>query len=431
MPLFAAVLFFFCACASRSVSSEGNADRDVWIIPADFSGVVHAGRTNTPEEYAYLNYLGASWVLQTFYWHDLEPAQGEWNFQDYDTFVDNLKGAGLKIFGTLAYDNRWIHADGKMRNYIPPEHLPDYLEYVRKTVDHFRGRVDAWCVWNEPNAFFWTGSDKEFFELARQAIDAARKTDSEVLLLGGAFNRGVFGLPKKFIRGFFESGAMEQADAVAFHPYELNPVRSARLYDKFRAIVDDYGFGDKIWITELGYPTEGLYPTKVSEEKLPSYVIKTYALFAAGCVPKLFWYQLFDPHERRNGDSEDYFGLVRSTRDYTSKGAEAFRLCAVYLSGARMNTQGLRREGLPNSLRSFYFEGGREESARVLILWNEGPSSKQVRVLLPGTDHTRHDPVSGSASAIAAQTLVKVDSMPVFITWQGGVEKPFIQIEAH
>jgi len=427
MPFFAAVLFFFCACASHSAFPERNLDKDARNIPVDFTGVVHAGRTNTPEEYAYLDYLGASWVLQTFYWNDLEPAQGEWNFQDYDVFVDNLKDAGLKIFGTLAYDNRWIHADGKTHHYIPPEHLPDYLEYVRKTVDHFRGRVDAWCIWNEPNASFWTGPDKEFFELARQAVDAARNTDSEVLLLGGAFNRGFFGLNEKFIRGFFESGAMEQADAVAFHPYELNPVRSARLYEQFRTIVDDYGFGDKIWITELGYPTGGWYPTRISEKKLPANVIKTYALFIAGGSQRLFWYQLFDPVERAAGNSEDFFGLVRSTQDYSSKGAEAFRLCAAYLSGAKNYTQGLRREGLPDSLYSFYFEGGREDNARVLILWNEGPGKKQVNLLLSGTGHTRHDPVSGSASAIAAQTLVNVDSMPVFITWHGGTEKPIIR----
>ncbi|MDR0487088.1 MAG: beta-galactosidase, partial [Treponema sp.] len=317
--LLSAAFFVSCASAPRSTVAEKR------NIPVDFAGLVHAGSTNTPEEYAYLDYMGVSWVLQTFYWSRIEPAQGEWDFSDYDTLVDNAQAAGIKVLGVLAYDNGWIHKDNKRHNYIPPERLPDFLEYVRVTVGHFQGRVGAWCIWNEPNFHFWTGTVDEYVELALQTAEAVREIDGEVVLLGGAFNRGVFGLPQKYIRRLFESGAMEKTDAVAFHPYELNPARTARLYDQFKKIADGYGFGDKIWITEVGYPTGGWYPTRVSEQKFPAYIIKTFVLLAAKGGNKIFWYQLFDPAAREKGNSEDFFGLVRSREDYTSKGAEAFR----------------------------------------------------------------------------------------------------------
>jgi len=418
--IFPVVIFLFTSCVTP------NPKTGYVQIPAGFAGIVHAGETNTAEEYAYLDYLGTGWKLHTFYWSRIENEQGVWNFQQYDNLVDMGNNAGIKTLGILAYDNNWIHVNKKMQYYIPPEKLQDFLEYVRKTVEHFKGRVDAWCIWNEPNFQFWTGTKEEFFELSRRAADVIRQTDGDVIILGGAFNRGIFGLPKKYIRGLFESGAMEKADAIAFHPYELNPVRTAKLYDSFKKLILDYGFEEKIWVTEVGYPTGGLYPTKVSEKNYPAYIIKTFTLLAAGGAKKIFWYQLFDPETRKSTNSEDFFGLVRSRNDHSSKGAEAFRLCAVYLSGTVYQPQAPSAkptaevsrapwlENLPKSISSYYFKG---DGRNVLVLWKKRPGTKSVHLDLPGTGHISHDPVSGNSNALPQESQIKIGTMPVFITW--------------
>jgi hypothetical protein len=195
------------------------------------------------------------------------------------------------------------------------------------------------------------------------------------------------------------------------------------IYNKFKRIVDDYGFGDKIWVTEISFPTGGWYPTKVRENKLPETVIKTSVLLAAAGCRRMFWYQLFDPVNRSKTNSEDYFGLVRSERDYTSKGAEAFRLCAGYLSDSTCYT--LEPAGLPRSLRIFWFQ---KSDGGTLVLWKEGIGSRQVRLLLPGTDHIMRDPVSGNASPIQAEEIINVGSMPVFITYNNlnNTQRPII-----
>jgi hypothetical protein len=259
-----------------------------------------------------------------------------------------------------------------------------------------------------------------------------------VTLLGGAFNRGVFGLPKAYIRGLFESGAMEKADAVAFHPYELNPARTAKLYDDFRALVAPYGFADRIWVTEVGYPTAGLYPTKVAEKRLPEYVVKTFINLVVRGTDRILWFHLFDPANRKSGNSEDFFGLVRSTEDNTSKGAEAFRLCAEYISGTVYRPDLPRREKLPGSLKTFYFERTDGEGG-ALVLWKEGGSSRVTLKVPSGGEaaagisdrvggradgnasrFTVHDPVSGNATELSADTVLRVGVLPVFVTWQGG-----------
>jgi len=399
-----------CACASAPLPSGPV------VIPEDFAGIVHAGHTNTPQEYALLNRMGASWILTTFYWGRIEKEEGQWDFDFYDEYVDTAKAAEKKIIGVLAYDVSWIHKNGKARDYIPPDKVYLYLNFVRKTAEHFKGRVDAWCIWNEPNFGFWKGSRDEYLSLAHQGADALREVDSDVILLGGAFNRGIFGLPTAYIKGLFESGAMDKSDAVAFHPYELNPKRAVRLFMEFRAQVAKYGFEDRIWVTEVGYPTGGWYPTSVSEKKFPAHIVKTFVGLAIGGAKKIFWYQLFDPETRSRINSESYFGLVRSEDDYTSKGAEAFRLCAVYLSGATYHPELPLRKNLPNTLHVFYFE--QPSGERTLVLWKDG---KTINIILRTSEngYTKHDIITGNAEIISAQTPIVVENTPIFITWQG------------
>ena len=415
-------VFFLGYCASVPMSVL----TDNIVIPADYAGIVHAGRTGTQEEFDYLHYLGADWVLNSFYWDRIEPRQGEWNFSGYDTFVDSNRAEGIKVLGVLAYDVGWIHEDGRGHDYIPPDRVADFARFVRNTAEHFRGRVDGWCIWNEPNTSrFWTGTDDEFVELTRQAADAIREVDSDVILLGGAFNRNVLGLPERFIRKLFESGAMDKVDAIAFHPYELNPSRSLTLYNRFKKIVDDYGFGNKIWITEMGYPTGGWYPTKVPENRFPEYVVKTFVYLSSAGSNRLLWYQLFDPDERSNSDSEDFFGLVRSERDYTSKGAEAFRLCANYMPGSTCYVLDPGLDGLPASMRVFWYK---KTGGGAMVLWYEGLGSRQVSLRLDGTELFEHDPVSGTESRIQPDTAVSIGRVPVFITWDGSGERPVIRL---
>jgi len=411
------LIFFLCgSCASvnKTLPPEGRS------ITADFSGIVHGGITNTKEEYDYLNYMGAKWILRTFYWNEIEGQQNNWNFDGYDLIVNSAGNAGIKVLGVLAYDVSWIHPDQKNHFYIPPERLPDFLNYVKQIVEHFKGRVGAWCVWNEPNSFlFWKGTIDEYTELVRQAVDVIKKTDSEVIVLGGAFNRNVTGLPKKMINRLFISGAMKDVDAVAFHPYEMGVNRSIKLYRQFEEIVSQYGYKDKIWITEMGYPTGGLYPTKVSGKNFPLSIIKTFTLLAAGGAQKILWYQLFDPVNPSKLNSEDFFGLVRNTDDYTSKGAEAFRLCASYISDSVCYA--LTQNNLPASLKVFWFK---RENGGALVLWKDGLGSAQVSLKLPGTDHLRHDIVTGSTSSINSGITIKAGSEPVFITWRTVQDSP-------
>jgi GH35 family endo-1,4-beta-xylanase len=420
--------------AFSSCSSSAFVVKETQMIPEDFAGMVHAGNRRTDEEYTLLNDMGVSWVLATFYWGSIEPQQGAWNFSNYDSFVERAKQDGKKIIAVLAYDTPWMYADEdkkKPNPHIRSKDIPQYLNFVEATILRYQDTVDAWSVWNEPNvARFWKGSKQEFIELTKATIQKIREIAPDSTILAGALS----GLPTipfvsesyvGYIKALFESGAMEQASGFAFHPYSTNPQGTAALYDKMVKLVTPYGFQDKIWITEVGYPTHGFYPSKVSEEKQPAYVIQTLSTLAAKGARVICWYEMFDKYNRedkRTADSEHYFGLLYP--NYEPKpGAAAYGLVSRYIAGMTYQPQSLSRDGVPSSLVAYYFEG--ENNLATLILWKT--SGKQtLQLSLPGTGHVLHDAVTGDKRPLEPQTTLLIGTMPSLITWTRNGESPSI-----
>ncbi|GHV79746.1 hypothetical protein AGMMS49944_15370 [Spirochaetia bacterium] len=403
------LLLFFISCTATPLPPGSPV-----TIPNDFIGMDHAGHRTTPEEYALLDEMNIAWIQTTFYWSSIEPQKDQWNFSWYDSFVNGGKHAGKKILAVLAYDTSWLYSNGKTRKYISPENMPLFLRYVENTVSRYRGKVDAWVIWNEPNGIFWHGSKKEFFELTKAAAQRIREVDPDAVILAGAFWR----VPDSYIRGMFESGAMEQVSAIAFHPYGLNPQSSAKLYDRMVTILSRYNYSGEIWITEVGYPTGGWYPDKTTEDTLPAYVVKTISGLAARGARVILWYQLFDPYNRGQSptriDSEKFFGLVYP--DFSKKkGANAYALCAEKLAGLEYHPELPQRNALPDSLVSFYFRG--KDNQNTLILWNDRNSALSIRVSFPGTGQL-YDVVSGIGTPISHEAAFELGTMPRLLTWQ-------------
>ncbi|MCL2832374.1 MAG: hypothetical protein FWD78_04315 [Treponema sp.] len=385
-------------------------------VPQDFFGIVHAGSSGTDEEYRLLDDMGAVWMLQTFYWSGIEKEQGKFDYSWYDTYVDNAVSRGKKVIACLGYENHWIFKDGKTKRVITKENILYFLNFVEKTVKRYSGKVSAWEIWNEPNWWvFWKGSDNEFFELLKQTAQRIRKTDPGAYIIGGAFWR----VPDNFIRGMYKYGAMENLDGLAFHPYAVNPQGALRLHDTFNKILSEINYKGDVWITEVGYPTSGWYPTAVSQDEFPSYIVKTIAGAAARGARMLSWYQLADAYNEgqapRNFDSELFFGLVYP--DWTKKkGAWAYQLCANWLPGTFYSPELIIREKIPKSLVSYFFWN---QEQNVLILWNEAETSCKVRITVSSLI-TIHNISGDSRSVVPDGSVLEIGGEPVFITWEGG-----------
>ena len=408
------VLLFYFSCSSTPLPRNGPAD-----IPEDFFGMVHAGRTRTPEEYRLLETMGVKWMLNTFYWESIEHEKGVFDFSEYDKYVDTARKEGKKIVAVLGYETPWLFPKGKRKRYISSENLPLFLNYVEETVRHFKGRVDVWNIWNEPNLMFvyWRGRRKEYIELTRLAAQRILKVDPDAYIMGGAFWRA----PRGLIKNMHKAGSTENLDGMAFHPYSIFPQGSTRAHDKLLGILSEINYPGAVWVTEVGYPTAGWYPTKVSLDKLPAYVVKTISGAAARGARVLLWYQLFDDYNEgevppsRKSDSELFFGLAYPDYSY-KKGAWAYELCAGFLPGSRYSPGLPERENVPSHIVSLCFMGGLSGN-NTLILWNDRERPKKVNLYLPAPA-SLYDISTGQGRPLE-ETVLDIGSQPLIITWKG------------
>ena len=270
-----------------------------------------------------------------FFWSRLEKIQGEWDFRELDYFCNYAKQNNFKIVGVLAYDTPWIHGDTKGLREISSENLKHYLNYVEVVVDRYKDFVMEWEVWNEPNTWgkrFWTGTDKEFFDMTKATVDVIHNIDNDAFVLAGSFWR----YDTSFIKNMFKSGALDNADAVSFHPYEITPKGTYNTSYKIMELCRNLGFKGEFRITEVGFPTGGYYPTKSSEEGQGRYYLETVNYLNYLNLPYTIWYTLGNSADFNPKDSEEQFGLflVGEFNQYEYKtGGWAFRRYSELISG--------------------------------------------------------------------------------------------------
>jgi hypothetical protein len=417
------------ACSTEDDPDTRAAFASGFPVPVDYMGIIHAGSSGDNREYPLLDEYSVSWVHWDFSWSTIEPSDDNWNFEAFDTHVRNANDNNKKVFGMLLYDVDWIHTEPGDRPrgvpYVTGDELPDYLDYVRETVAHYDGKdgrpkVDAWAIWNEPNLDdrFWCGTKEEFYNLTREAAAVIREANPDAVIVGGAFNSIA---ADEWVTGIFTSGAMEKVDYIAYHPYMPSPEVSFNRYASFKALVTPYGFADKIWITEIGYPTAGTAggteALVIPDEEFPEALIKTIA-YLTGAGPKaLFWYHLRDHDNPQTNNSEDWFGLFNY--DFTPKrGAPAYKLCAENIPGK--TCRAFTGSNLPDYLRAWYYQGG--DGKHTLIICNTRRSkSVNLRIELPGDNPQKYNIVTGAPEPVPSPYDAHIaggEDSVLFFTWE-------------
>jgi hypothetical protein len=168
-------------------------------LPGVRLGIVRSisyGLFGKPDQFLpQLRELGAGLVRVYFYWSQVEPEPGRYNFDAVDAFLDQLDGSE-EVWVTLCSSSRW--ATRQATEFLPPSPAKDpedYRRFVDRLVRHCGGRVRYWQCDNEPSnvGLLWAGTAADYvaqLEVMHRAVKAA---DPEAaVVLGGA----PFGLPE-------------------------------------------------------------------------------------------------------------------------------------------------------------------------------------------------------------------------------------------
>jgi hypothetical protein len=107
---------------------------------------------------------GISWVRIDMLWDHVELAQDSFDWSTYDTVVANAAARGLRLYATISSTPAWA-TDG-LAGRGAPRSAKDFYDFCYRAAARYRGRIDHWGMWNEPNQpQFWQGSRQQYLDL--------------------------------------------------------------------------------------------------------------------------------------------------------------------------------------------------------------------------------------------------------------------------
>ena len=305
------------------------------------------------------NQLGIKWTRMDLNWPTMESEQGVFNWKRVDWRVDSVRKHGIKILAILGYTPKWLSNNAPNTE----RQRKIFGEYVYKMVNHFKGRIEFWEIWNEPNGDGnWPPKSNvaNYTKLLKVAYMQAKKADPGCTVLAP----GLSYCDPNFINGIYENGGAKYFDMLSFHPYASfsggpSDVNLVWGVGKIRSIMRKYGDVKPLWISEFGYST-AISRRQVTEQA--SGLVRLYIQSLALGIKNIMWYDYRDDGFIRNS-REMNFGIV--TRNLTPKlSFYAYKNMTSELSGLRFEQSLFGNKG---QVRGMLFG---KNGKRILVLWS-------------------------------------------------------------
>lgn len=144
-----------------------------------------------PDAVEAMRFCGIRSVRCTTPWFEFQPGPERWNFHSLDEKLDSLEGTGIRLRSTLAYTPPWAalppaKSRQESRNRLP--RFDAWRTYVETLVKRYRGRIEFYEVWNEPDLRGFADFPAEkFVELQRAAFEIIKAVSPELVVASGGF----------------------------------------------------------------------------------------------------------------------------------------------------------------------------------------------------------------------------------------------------
>ena len=162
---------------------------------------------------------GVSWIRIGQYENSSDPTSWDWVEQkrgvfavapEVDDYVDSLVDNGVQVQVQLMYGNPMytslsgikpdqitpapgsFHNDDRSMNSVfwpptTPDQIAAFIRYVKWMVNHFRGRIHYYALWNEQDIGYWNpwGNPEDYGRLLAAYIPAVHETDPQAKVVYG------------------------------------------------------------------------------------------------------------------------------------------------------------------------------------------------------------------------------------------------------
>ncbi len=252
-----------------------------------------------------LQQCGITCVRERLLWNEVERTRGRFDWGRYDRTATILHQHGIDVYQVFHSIPGWARADKDHR--AAPDDLRDIYRFAQALAGQFRGRVQAWEVWNEPDIFFFSHTSSECAAFQKAAFLGFRSVDSELRVLGPSMAHGA----GAFSEGLLENGTGWYLDIWNFHMY-ADPSAYAARREEFLAQLARYQVVVPDWMTEAGDPLQGPEGVLGRDARIhqAEFLSRAYPQSLANGVDRHFWFVfpflregnggwgLFEPQQR-------------------------------------------------------------------------------------------------------------------------------------
>ncbi|WP_129627116.1 cellulase family glycosylhydrolase [Candidatus Oscillochloris fontis] len=244
---------------------------------------------------------GVTWMRQQVRWMDLHDRSGAIYWGELDNIVNDAQANGISLMLSIVAAPGWATSNGS--HGMPTRaNFPKFADFMGQMAARYKGRVQAYEIWNEQNRACENGGDcataggtggvvasaDYYVDLLATAYDAIKANDAYAIVVSGAptsteTNRTDIALSDTSYMASMAANPKfrTHVDAIGVHPggqynspdqmWPDNPGpgpnwRNSREFyfrriEDIRAVLVQNGMADKqIWVTEFGWATQNNTP---------------------------------------------------------------------------------------------------------------------------------------------------------------------------
>jgi len=383
---------------------------------------------------------GFGWIKQQVLWSEIEiPDKGQYydeknnvsnTWTKWDRIVDLAGEYGLGVIMRLDTSPQWARV-GNPKIETPPDNYEDYGDFVYNVVSRYRGKVQYFMIWNEPNTSFEWGNRAvnaaDYVRLLRIAYERAKEANPDAVILCAPLAPTIEVSPRAvndviFLQQMYDAGAKQWFDVMSANPYGLRSGPFDRRLDSgdvnfsrpmlIREVMVRNGDAEKpIWGSEMGwnalppdFPGEPIFG-RVTRQEQAEYTVEGYQRILEEwpwmSMANLWHFRrVFEVNQK---EQMYYFGLVEydfspnpvyeAVKQLTARSRLAFRgyhqetHWALSFAGAwrevkdeRASLGAYKVTDAPGSTVEFTFKG-----TELSLVVDKGPGMGRLRVEVDGS----------------------------------------------
>ena len=187
--------------------------------------------------------------------------------QEYDDLIDDMNANGVTVNYLIHFWDKAGHRDGEILTtprFQTEDQILDFLEYVRFVVSHFKGRVQYYTIWTEPDACGGSNikciEPDDYINLLERTIPVIREEDPAAKISLGPV---VLYFARDYLDTILNSDVLPLLDVIQWHGiYNVTPDSEfyGNYYYEYPVIIAGIkqtaaanGFAGAYWgIVELG-----------------------------------------------------------------------------------------------------------------------------------------------------------------------------------